>query len=64
MRLQPRGSVGAKGRAEPSTGNENAKKKNIGRGSKTGRCGKSVGSLHVLEKLQSKMMMKKIKMTK
>lgn len=27
MRLQPRGSVGAKGRAEPSTGNENAKKK-------------------------------------
>lgn len=49
MRLQPRGSMGVKGRAEPSTGNENAKrKKEEGRGSKTDRCGKSVGSLHVL----------------
>lgn len=60
MRLQPQGSMGVKGRAEP-TGNENAKNKKKGRGSKTDRFGKSVGSLHVLEKLQKKKMMKKQK---
>lgn len=50
MRLQLRGSMGVKGRAEPWTGNENAQKKNKRKRKQNRQVWKECGK-PVLEKL-------------